>query len=182
VKGDYKKTAARFIFHLELATVASVVFMAALTAVLLAPLLKWEGAQSLAGMVFSGLYSPQIWAPGLVLGFLVNREMRNRAACRVWFAPVVWLACGIWDECRIYRFPPLYPPKGDFLQRAWHMFFTSNNTKAWGDTGLLPFLFTMPALSSIAYSVGAWLALQSKRKDRKRGNPRAESSPDRVSR
>ena len=106
--------------------------------------------------------SPFVWWPGFLLGFLVNRKTQDRSACWAWTLAVGWLAYGIWDECRIYRFPSWHPPKGDFVHRAWHMFF-SGDSKEWGGGGLLLFIFTMPALNAIAYSVGAWLALWLKR-------------------
>lgn len=159
------KNAVRLVFHVMIAAGVSLAIVTIVAGVFVAPLVKWVGSQSFLGIVLGGLYSPQIWAPGLLLGYLINRTWQDRSACWVWVVGVGWLAYGIWAECRVDRFPAWYPAKGDFLQRAWHMFFTSNDAKTWGDTGLLLFLFTMPALNTITYSVGARLALHSRSKD-----------------
>jgi hypothetical protein len=109
------------------------------------------------------LLFPVSWGPGFALGFLVNRAMRDRSACWAWPLSTAWLAYYIWDECRAYRFPPSFPPKGDFVHRAWHMFFTSfNDAKAWGASPLELIFGTLPALGAIGYSLGAWVALGSK--------------------
>lgn len=113
------------------------------------------------------LLSPLTWGPGLILGFVAGPRMLSRTAYWVWLVPVAWLAYGIWDECRAYRFPPWFPPKGDFIQRAWHIFFlTPTDTKPWGSSPLGLVIFTIPALSSIAYSFGAWAALRAKHNPR----------------
>ena len=108
------------------------------------------------------LIFPLSWGPGFVLGFLVNRERRDRSACWAWPVSTAWLAYFIWDECRAYRFPPWFPPKGDFVHRAWHMFFTSfKDANAWGGSSLELIIGTLPALGAIGYSLGAWVALGS---------------------
>jgi hypothetical protein len=100
---------------------------------------------------------------GLALGFLVNRERRDWSACWAWPLSTVWLGYLIWDECRAYRFPPSFPPKGDFVHRAWLMFFTSfQDAHAWGGSFLGLIIGTLPALGAIGYSLGAWVALGSK--------------------
>jgi hypothetical protein len=107
--------------------------------------------------------SPLGWGPGFILGFFVNRGMRDRIACWGWPLSTAWLVYGIWDECRDYRFPPWNPAKGDFVHRGWHMFFTSfKDAGAWGGSPLAILVFTIPALGSVAYSLGAWVALHSK--------------------
>jgi hypothetical protein len=107
------------------------------------------------------LLFPLSW--GLALGFLVNRERRDRSACWAWPVSTAWLAFYIWDDCRADRFPSSFPAKGDFVHRAWHMFFTSfNDAKAWGGSPLELVFGTLPALGAIGYSLGAWVALGSK--------------------
>jgi hypothetical protein len=146
-----------FIVHAFVALVMSVVIWILVVPNLPEPILQVvEGVPLLA--------SPLTWGPGFILGFLVNRLTRNRSACRVWSVGTVWLGYGIWDECRIYRFPPWFPPRGDFVHRAWHIFFTSNDAKSWGGSPLVLVIFTIPALGSIAYSIGAWIALRAERK------------------
>jgi hypothetical protein len=112
------------------------------------------------------LASPMTWGPGVILGFLVSRIVVNRSACWVWLVGTLWLGYGIWDECRIYRFPPSFPPRGDFIHRAWHIFFTSNDAAVWGNSPLVVLIFTIPALSSIAYSVGTRIARRVGRRPR----------------
>jgi hypothetical protein len=149
------KAVAWFVAHTILATIASIVILTIVDGAILA-LVARLGYRP--GDFFDSPCSPFVWWPGFLLGFLVNRKTQNRSACWAWTVATGWLAYGIWDECRIYRFPSWYPPKGDFVHRAWHMFFSSDS-KEWGGGGLLLFIFTWPALNAIAYSVGAWLAL-----------------------
>ncbi len=150
------KAVAWFVAHVILATIVSMVVLTIVDGAVFGPLVAWAGYRP--GDILVSPCSPFVWWPGFLLGFLVNRKMQDRSACWAWTLAVGWLAYGIWDECRIYRFPSWHPPKGDFVHRAWHMFF-SGDSKEWGGGGLLLFIFTMPALNAIAYSVGAWLAL-----------------------
>jgi hypothetical protein len=107
------------------------------------------------------LLFPLSWGPGFALGFFVNRAKRNRAACWAWPVSTAWLAYLIWDECRAFRFPPWFPPRGDFVHRAWHMFFTSfKDAEAWGGSSLELIFGTLPAVGAIGYSLGAWVALR----------------------
>jgi hypothetical protein len=97
-------------------------------------------------------YSPFVWWPGLLLGFLVNRRTLHKAACSVWFPGLLLLALGIlnmrsrydWTQVRINLFP---------LKQG-----------ECGTTECLSVLFyTWPALNAITYSIGAALGLRSKR-------------------
>jgi hypothetical protein len=118
--------AGRLVFHTFLAIVGSTI-----TWLLVMALLGRVGEHLLDYLPL--LLNPLGWGPGFALGFLVNRVMRNRLACWGWPLSTAWLGHCIWDDCRIYRFPPWHPAKGDFVHRAWHMFFTSfKDAGAWG--------------------------------------------------
>jgi len=145
----------RLFFHIFLAIVGSTA-ISLLAMVLLGP------SEALLDYIPFLLF-PLSWGPGFALGFLVNRAMRDRSACWAWPVSTAWLAFYIWDDCRAYRFPPSFPPKGDFVHRAWHMFFTSfKDANAWGGSSLELIFGTLPALGAIGYSLGAWVALGSK--------------------
>lgn len=146
----------RLVFHTFLAIVGSTTIWLVVMALL------GRVGDDLLGYI-PLLLNPLGWGPGFALGFLVNRAMRDRSACWGWPLSTGWLGHCMWDDCRAYRFPPWFPPKGDFIHRAWHMFFTSpNDAKAWGGSPLALLICTMPALGSVAYSLGAWVALRSK--------------------
>jgi hypothetical protein len=150
----FARSTAAFVLHSAAAIAGSVT-----VAILLAPLFGPAILESVPLLI-----SPLAWGPGFALGLVINRLSSHRSACWTWSVGLVWLAYGIWDACRIYRFPPWFPPKGDFVHRAWHIFFTFNDAEAWGGSSLATVIFTIPALSSIAYSVGSWLALRTNRK------------------
>lgn len=106
-----------------------------------------------------GLANPFIWIPAIALGFLVNRRTHMRMACWVWCFGVVWLAVGIWGSIRYYD-------GGSYggcsaLENVVNAFVVLNARRCGGGESTLQGLFfTMPALSSAAYAVGAWVALR----------------------
>ena len=154
----------RFLFHSSLAIVGTTFIWFVMMAVL------GRAGETLLEHI-PLLVNPLGWGPGFTLGLLVNRVMRSRSACWGWPLSIVWLGYGIWNECREYRFPPWHPAAGDFVHRAWHMFFTSfKDAGAWGGSALAIVIFTMPALGSVAYSLGAWVALHSKPFQAERSN------------
>lgn len=96
-------------------------------------------------------YSPFVWWPGLLFGFLINRRTFHKAACFAWFPGLLLLGLGIlnmrsrydWTQVRINLFP---------LKQG-----------ECGTTECLGVLFyTQPALNAITYSIGAALALRFK--------------------
>ena len=101
-------------------------------------------------------YGPFVWWPGLLLGFLVNRRTHQRAACFVWLPGMLLLAYGIL-EC------------GNCLATGGDVWMTRVRIELFplqqdhcGECLGQPF-YTWPALNSITYSIGAALALLSKR-------------------
>ena len=103
-----------------------------------------------------GVASPVLWGPGLMLGLLVNRFALKSTACWVWLAGMVWLAYGIFVWLNGYhaRFSGICSPfdsiRGGFF--SFSISFCGNGEKV--------FRFTVPTFNSIAYSLGAWVALR----------------------
>ena len=97
-----------------------------------------------------------LWGPGLILGLLVNRFALKSTACWVWLAGMVWIACGVSASLYTYhaRFAGICSPL-DSIRNG----FFSNGSSYCGDPKNL-MLFTVPTFSSIAYSLGAWVALR----------------------
>lgn len=104
-----------------------------------------------------GALNPFLWGPGLIMGLLVNRFVLNRSACWVWLAGIVWLAVGIFAALSFYhaRFEGICSP----LDSITNGFFRFPKNAYCGDMMNL-IHFTLPTLSAIAYSLGAWIALR----------------------
>ena len=105
-----------------------------------------------------GVANPVLWGPGLVLGLLVNRLALKSAACWVWLVGMVWIAYGIFASLLAYhaRFSGICSPL-DSIRGA---FFSFASDYAYCGSGESVLLFTVPTFSSIAYSLGAWVALR----------------------
>jgi hypothetical protein len=100
-----------------------------------------------------------IFAIGLVLGYLANRVVRERVAYWVWVPGLIWLALGIRDSVR-YHDP--YGARGcSVSQDVINSLFVGDSSRC--SESLAWLLFTVPALASIAYSFGAWIALRARR-------------------
>jgi hypothetical protein len=104
-----------------------------------------------------GVANPVLWGPGLIMGLLVNRFALKSTAYWVWLVGMVWIAYGIFASLHAYHAgfsgicSPLDNIRGEF-------FSFSNNGYCGGGENVM--LFTVPTLSSIAYSLGAWVALR----------------------
>jgi hypothetical protein len=113
-----------------------------------------------------GFLNPIFWAPGFILGLLVNRVKASRFACWVWLLGGVWLAFGISDSFHGYD-PRWYQGCTPF-QNIINAFFVGNSGKCGGGESTLSGLFfTMPAITGAAYSVGAWRGLVSRKRREK---------------
>jgi hypothetical protein len=95
-------------------------------------------------------YSPIFWGTGFVLGFLLNRSMRNSSAKWVWLVGVLWLIVMGASEVRTYD--PRWCLGCSLRQYVWDSLFSYWNCS---QECLGQALVTAPMLSSVAYSVGA---------------------------
>jgi hypothetical protein len=107
---------------------------------------------------FNGWYGPLVWWPGLLLGFFVNRRALHRAACFVWLLGLIWLAFGIASAATSWR-----PAGMSWMTHVGVELFPLQPGEC-GTAECLRVLFcTWPAVNSVAYSIGAALALLSHR-------------------
>jgi hypothetical protein len=110
-----------------------------------------------------GFLNLLFWGPGFVLGLLVNRVKTSRFACWVWLLGATWLVLGILDS--LHGYDPHWYQGCTPSQNIVNAFFVGNSRKCGGgESTLYGLFFTMPAVNSIAYSIGAWVALFSTRR------------------
>lgn len=152
---DGHSTLVSFLLHASAAMIFSplVVFAAILTAALL-----FRNSSIINSVLNAGgVLNPLLWGPGLIFGILLNRFVLRRTACWVWVAGMVWMACGICAALYSYhgRFAGICSPV-DSITNGF--FFSVPKQPYCGDHGNL-MLFTLPTLSAIAYSLGAWITL-----------------------
>ena len=101
-------------------------------------------------------------AIGYSLGLFVNRDLRRVVPCFVWVCGLTWLALGINSSVRGYD--PRWYQGCTATQNAVNAFFVAESSKCGGgESTLYSVLFTMPALTSIGYSIGALIGLKKKR-------------------
>ena len=139
---------------LPIGGIVSVVFTGAIQAVLETLPARYG---SLAHII--GWFGPYVCAVGVALGFLVNRRTLKWAACYVWIVGLAWLTLGMWTEVRHYD--PGFYQNCSVLESLANSFFILNGRKCGGGGSTLAgVFFTMPAMNSVAYAVGAWVALR----------------------
>lgn len=102
---------------------------------------------------------------GAIVGYLVNRNMRDLSARLVWIIPLVWLVYGIQDATG--SFSQAWANKS-LSAYIWDNFF---GTHCGGTECLNEILFTAPFLSSISYSITAYFASQNIRDVAKADGP-----------
>jgi hypothetical protein len=146
-----------FLLHASVAMVIApiVVFMVGISAFIL-----FKNSRGIDSVLSAGgAANLVLWAPGLILGLLVNRFALKSTACWVWLAGMAWIACGLFASLYTYRarFAGICSP----LDSIRYGFFSygSHGSSYCGDHKNL-MLFTVPAFNSIAYSLGAWVALR----------------------
>lgn len=102
-------------------------------------------------------------APGLILGFLVNRKLQQRSACWVWVTGVAWIGIAISDSLHTYRLEqPLLHLPCSAADTLINSFWVMDSSRCGGASQpLYGVFFTIPALSAITYSIGAAIAIKS---------------------
>ena len=163
VRSSQVKNFGRLVLHVVLSMMASALVYIIVTAVLVAPLFVMAPPGSFIRRLLGSFYGPEIWGPGLLLGFIVNRKLFDRSAFWVWAIGIAWLAYGVWEGCSLSHYPQSYPRKGTFLECVQYKFFGSNDSACGASECLEMLVFTVPALNSVTYSVGAWLGFRSRR-------------------
>lgn len=97
-----------------------------------------------------------LFGPGFLFGLLLNRIALRRTAYWVWLVGMIWMVCGIVGSLQSYRakWLGICSPFDSILSG-----FFSVGSAYCGDRGYSQ-KFTLPAFISIAYSLGAWIALR----------------------
>lgn len=156
--------AFRFIFHGFAATLGGPV----IGLMLLLPF--WNGAAHHQGffvlLLAGSQYSPAFWGSGFLLGLVINDHMQNRSA--QWVGPicVVLLLCGFLYDSWFLSHSTYFrvAAQGHFWRYEYDHLFSLDDRNCGGDECLGKFFGTLPVLTSIAYSAGAWLALRHAKK------------------
>jgi hypothetical protein len=106
------------------------------------------------------------FAVGFGLGYCINRIAHGRVACWVWVPGLIWVTYAIRDWVRHYD--PRWFQGCSAAQDVLNAFLILDSSKCGGgEEGLNAVFFTLPAFCSIAYSIGAWIALRVGRNRRK---------------
>jgi hypothetical protein len=88
---------------------------------------------------------------GAIMGYLVNRNVRDLTALLVWLLPLAWLIYGISESAMSYSHAWAHQSRSAYI---WDNFF---GTRCSGSECLDELLFTTPFLSSISYSVTSYI-------------------------
>jgi hypothetical protein len=155
--GESDSAVASFALHTCLAMILGSILMVITGAIV--DYILGNSSPSLKSVVDrAGLLSPFLWVPGIVLGFLLNRRTSMRTACWVWIVGISWLGAGVWDS--IHYYDPRYYQGCSILENLVNALFILNARRCGGgDSTLAGLFFTMPAINSATYSVGAWAAI-----------------------
>jgi len=112
--------------------------------VLVVGLIAFHLSASLYALLFRSLFSPFYWGTAVLIGFWFNRRMRHHSACWVWVLPILAVSL------LLMRYSV---PAAEYYEKLL----------TWRDECLAAMFLTVPSMNCIAYSIGAWLALRSRR-------------------
>lgn len=104
----------------------------------------------------AGILSPFVWLPGLALGLSVNLVRLKRRACWVWIVGALWLGFGIGNF--ILHFDPSLYQGCSAMEGVGNAFFTLNPKRCGGIVESGSF-FSVPAICTASFALGAWLAI-----------------------
>jgi hypothetical protein len=106
-------------------------------------------------------YSPAFWGSALMVGFVLNRKLRDSMA--YWLGPVEVLLFAILILASIPGYEAsryeITVSNHSFLRYIWGALFSIDPNKCPGGECLGQLLFTLPFLNCVAYSLGAGLGI-----------------------
>lgn len=106
-------------------------------------------------------YSPAFWGSAFVVGFFLNRYFKDNLA--YWSGPIAVLALALMILIDLAEYEhnsyEIAASNHSFIRYEWGQLFSLDPNKCPADECLGKLLFTAPVLNSIAYSVGARLAV-----------------------
>jgi hypothetical protein len=107
-------------------------------------------------------YNPFFWIPALITGFLVNRRLATRSAALIGVLGAVFLLVIIWwDASTLSRSEYfVHLTGGHYWRYAAEQPLSPSDRDCGSSECLGKVFFTVPAVISVAYSVGAWLGLE----------------------
>jgi hypothetical protein len=157
----------RFFFHGAMAAFASTILGLVLAVFLGGAAISVFGVRSLVWrrLLNDVPYSPFLWGSGLLLGFLINRSMRDRSACWLGlFGARALVSVMAWDVSFLSR-SEYYrrTTGGHFWNYEVGQLFALNSNVCGNSECLDELFFTTPLFNLVSYSVGAYLGLRSKR-------------------
>jgi|SRR5580698_4915700 hypothetical protein len=114
-------------------------------------------------------YNPFFWVPAGITGFLVNRSTRNRSACFIGLLAIAFLVARMfWDvsthkQSKYYSHLVEQQYGGHYWRYEIQQQLSPSDAACGGSECLGKALFTVPVVTAVAYSIGAWFGLRSKR-------------------
>jgi hypothetical protein len=139
--------------HLPVATIGGVVLGLLLDGILLRPFFGLRHDFHLA------FYNPLFWITAFVLGLLINRRTRHRSA--YWCAAITTfcLILVIWSDLSGMRSSQYAQTAtgGHFLRYELSVLFSP---ECRGSKCVEQIFVTAPFITSLAYAMGAWLAMR----------------------
>jgi len=146
--------------HVFIAMPGGVAFAFLLNFLIFRPVRIWLGTYP--GHIPLGIYSPVLWGPSILLGFVINRFTNHRSAYWVGMIGLLYLVSILmWDTVSLMHLEfTRTVSHGHFWQYEINQLFALDQSKC-SDSGCIEELIaTAPTFTSIAYSLGAWTALQ----------------------
>jgi hypothetical protein len=109
------------------------------------------------------LFNPLIWFPAGLLGVVANRLMQHRSACLVGVVGALFMFAMMAFQVFLYQRSEYFSnlAQGHYWRYELLQLFSSD-ARICAQGGCLGRFYTIPFLSSIAYSIGAWLGLKSR--------------------
>ena len=111
---------------------------------------------------YTPIFNPFAWLAGLLLGVFMNRSRRHQSACFVGALGVVLLILLMLWNVLVIKHSSGFSSRigGHYWQYEYDHMLSPHNENPDGEEYLGKFLFTTPALTSVAYSIGAWLTIR----------------------